>query len=365
MYCYLFLFKVSISSCIFEYFQVIATMTELTQNVIRFLSENGGRQLVDKCVTCKPCRQIPAHLGSNVVYIVAAVLLDQDEKVLLIQEAKTSCYGKWYLPAGRVEKKETLVKAVEREVYEESGYKIQATGLVCVEFDGPTWIRFVFTGMIRGGTIKRKPDEESLQAQWFGKVDENKLRSRDALRLIKLTKEYMKKFGKGNNHLKILPVSCKQSLQVYRLLFIFSWENNSYILLRYTREGLDIPTACFSGELLSVPLIARKYLDKFLADTGSVTPLKLTFGEPKIFGVEHYPVQNLKIPNDGLTINCIIRAKNSVSKKSELPRLKIGALAKWVMIIKGSELDVLIEKKETFGVSFIDLSTYASVTSID
>lgn len=42
------------------------------------------------------------------VYIVAAVLLDGD-KVLLIQEAKPSCRGEWYLPAGRMEANETFV----------------------------------------------------------------------------------------------------------------------------------------------------------------------------------------------------------------------------------------------------------------
>ena len=44
----------------------------------------------------------------NIAYIVAAVVI-QDGKVLLIQEAKESCRGKWYLPAGRMEPNETIV----------------------------------------------------------------------------------------------------------------------------------------------------------------------------------------------------------------------------------------------------------------
>ena len=50
----------------------------------------------------------PAVLGFNMCYVVAAVVIDND-KVLMIQEAKPSCRGQWYLPAGRVEKKETLI----------------------------------------------------------------------------------------------------------------------------------------------------------------------------------------------------------------------------------------------------------------
>lgn len=43
-------------------------------------------------------------LGETITYIVAAVLLNEQDEVLMIQEAKQSCAGKWYLPAGRVEK---------------------------------------------------------------------------------------------------------------------------------------------------------------------------------------------------------------------------------------------------------------------
>ena len=41
-------------------------------------------------------------------YIVAAVIV-RDDKVLMVQEAKPSCRGKWYLPAGRMEKGESIV----------------------------------------------------------------------------------------------------------------------------------------------------------------------------------------------------------------------------------------------------------------
>lgn len=43
-------------------------------------------------------------LGETVTYIVAAVLLNEQDDVLMMQEAKQSCAGKWYLPAGRMEK---------------------------------------------------------------------------------------------------------------------------------------------------------------------------------------------------------------------------------------------------------------------
>jgi len=44
----------------------------------------------------------------SVTYIVAAVLLNEDNEVLMMQEAKPSCSGQWYLPAGRMEPGETI-----------------------------------------------------------------------------------------------------------------------------------------------------------------------------------------------------------------------------------------------------------------
>ena len=63
--------------------------------------------------------QTDLQVKGNVTYIVAGVLWTAQEgeeeeeeewnKVLLIQEAKASCRGRWYLPAGRVEPNESFV----------------------------------------------------------------------------------------------------------------------------------------------------------------------------------------------------------------------------------------------------------------
>lgn len=44
----------------------------------------------------------------NTGYIVCGVLINDDGQILMMQEAKYSCYGTWYLPAGRVEPNENL-----------------------------------------------------------------------------------------------------------------------------------------------------------------------------------------------------------------------------------------------------------------
>jgi len=45
----------------------------------------------------------------SVGYIAMAIVFDDKGRVLLIQEAKPSIRGQWYIPAGRVEPGENLV----------------------------------------------------------------------------------------------------------------------------------------------------------------------------------------------------------------------------------------------------------------
>jgi 8-oxo-dGDP phosphatase len=66
-------------------------------------------------VPAAPSDYIPI-LNKNICYIVAAVLLNESQEVLMMQEAKRSCAGQWYLPAGHIEIGETIQQAVEREV---------------------------------------------------------------------------------------------------------------------------------------------------------------------------------------------------------------------------------------------------------
>ncbi|KMQ83250.1 nucleoside diphosphate-linked moiety x motif 18 [Lasius niger] len=80
--------------------------------------------------------QLTGHVPiclKTVTYIVAAVVINDQGEVLMMQEAKASCSGKWYLPAGRVEKNENLISAVKREVLEETGLVIAPTSLILVE----------------------------------------------------------------------------------------------------------------------------------------------------------------------------------------------------------------------------------------
>lgn len=107
------------------------------------------------------------------MFIVALVLVQQNGKTLLIQEAKPAYRGRWFLPGGRLEVGELLADAAVREVQEESGIEVQLQGLMCIDqlladtSEVPNRLRFVFKAEAVGGALKHAADEHSLQAAWF------------------------------------------------------------------------------------------------------------------------------------------------------------------------------------------------------
>ncbi|XP_058050227.1 8-oxo-dGDP phosphatase NUDT18 [Ahaetulla prasina] len=187
----------------------------------------------------------PARLRGNVCYVVLAVLLNEKDEVLVMQEAKAECYGSWYLPAGRMEPRETVLEAVRREVQEETGLQCRPLTLLAVEERGPSWIRFVFLARPTGGTLKslQQADTESLQALWWDReTPALPLRSRDILPLMDLALQYRA----APRHPPILPVELPCASVCQRFLLVFTGGNNSLWVLLGTTGGPHLPLATSS-----------------------------------------------------------------------------------------------------------------------
>ena len=196
----------------------------------------------------------------NVAYIVSIILIDDKDQICLIQEAKKSCRGKWYIPAGRMEKNEDLYVAAKRECLEETGYIVEPVSLCSIELspDGQ-WYRFTFIALITGGSLKttEQADSESLQASWFeieslkNKANWNKLRTTDFLKLMELGSLYYKKFNFNSMSKQplesysrpeyILPMPVKQEYNLFTFV-ILNKDVTSYLVLE-DREKDMLPSA--------------------------------------------------------------------------------------------------------------------------
>ncbi|XP_008294548.1 8-oxo-dGDP phosphatase NUDT18 [Stegastes partitus] len=183
----------------------------------------------------------PVTLRKNGTYIVCAVIFNDKDEVLMVQEAKQDCYKQWYLPAGRVEVGESLEEALRREVQEEAGFECEPISLLLIQEQGPQWIRFIFLAKITGGSLKglAAADQESLQASWWDRRSVLHLRGRDILRLI----DSGLKYRQDPWHPSTLPqdLSCRHVVQ--RLVLVFVGAEDQIWVLLIRAPVLHLPTA--------------------------------------------------------------------------------------------------------------------------
>ena len=64
------------------------------------------------------------------IKVVAGGILEKDGKFLLVQESQKICKGKWCIPAGWLDETESLIDGAKREIFEETGCKVEITGIL-------------------------------------------------------------------------------------------------------------------------------------------------------------------------------------------------------------------------------------------
>ena len=115
--------------------------------------------------------------------IIVGGVIEKDGKFLLVQEAKEKCRGKWNIPAGHLDPRETIFDGAKREVFEETGCKIELTGVLQVAnkvLENDVWLGLVFATKLVEENIKFDKSE-ILDVKWF--TYEEILHMKDELRV--------------------------------------------------------------------------------------------------------------------------------------------------------------------------------------
>ncbi len=103
------------------------------------------------------------------IKVVTGGILEKDGKFLLVQEKQKICEGKWNVPAGGLDESESLMEGAKREIYEETGCKVEITGVLEIVneiLEGVNVICFFFDTKIIDENIK-VDGEEISNVEWF------------------------------------------------------------------------------------------------------------------------------------------------------------------------------------------------------
>lgn len=262
----------------------------------------------------------PLIMKHNTCSIVAGVCI-KDNKVLLMQEAKTTCHGLWYLPAGRMERGESILEGCVREVKEETGMIVKPLSLIVVECITSGWQRFTFACEVVGGDLKTtaQADKESLQAGWFP-VDtyqlEVKLRAGDIVQLIYAAMNWFK----SENINIVMPGNIPYTSFVVRLVCICEVAEKLHVLLTDNKHlvAFKFPNYC------SLNAMILDYLSKFLNEN------KI---KPEILGVlavDHTGTDGI----DGCCLSVLVRIVHTIPHSGWYAIADVNLKAQLVEAIK-------------------------------
>ena len=107
------------------------------------------------------------------MHIIVGGIVEKEGKILMVQEKKKFCYGKWNIPAGHLDPNETIIEGAIREIREETGCEVKATGVAVVAnkvMPDDVLVEIIFSTKLVNEDIKINPDE-ILDVKWIDKED--------------------------------------------------------------------------------------------------------------------------------------------------------------------------------------------------
>ena len=103
------------------------------------------------------------------IRVVTGGIIEKDGKFLLVQENQKICKGKWNIPAGELDENESLIDGAKREIFEETGCKVEITGVLEIineVLEGVNVVLFIFDTKIVSEKIKAD-GKEIENVKWF------------------------------------------------------------------------------------------------------------------------------------------------------------------------------------------------------
>lgn len=118
---------------------------------------------------CPQCKWIHFHDPK----VAAAVLIEQDGRVLLVRRVNEPYRGLWTLPAGFIDAGEDPARAAERECLEETGLSVRVKRVLDVvagrEHENGADFVIAYQAEVISGTLS--PGDDADEVAWFARSE--------------------------------------------------------------------------------------------------------------------------------------------------------------------------------------------------
>lgn len=124
--------------------------------------------------------------------VVAGCVVQDNNRILMVQEGQGVEKELWNFPSGRLEDNEKILNAAIREVEEETGYKISISGLLgiynFISINNEHAIFFCYVGQVTAGILKYD-NNEIINVKWLSfdeinELNDDKLRTHTLIRKV-------------------------------------------------------------------------------------------------------------------------------------------------------------------------------------
>ena len=113
--------------------------------------------------------------------VVGVCIKNNNNEILMVQEAKEEIKGLYNIPAGKLDPSESILEGAIRETKEETGYDVKLDSVLCIQYlENKSILKIIFNATIISGNIKFDKNE-IMDIKWIP-IEELEVMTKNELR---------------------------------------------------------------------------------------------------------------------------------------------------------------------------------------
>ena len=99
--------------------------------------------------------------------VVGVCIKNDNNEILMVQEAKDEIRGLYNIPAGKLDSNESIIEGAIRETKEETGYDVRLDSILCIQYlENKNILKIIFNASIISGSINFDKNE-IMDIKWI------------------------------------------------------------------------------------------------------------------------------------------------------------------------------------------------------